>query len=190
MGLRRSFKPTNLVINSDFSKGTTGWVPSGSTIQASNNIMSIIGNGSVVSPGAVKTLATPYVSGKKIFIKCNFRVTNSSSDRLATILFDGVNYYLGPTQTVITANTWYALSGIITLMAGGSSVDIMLQHRYIDAATANGKVMEVQEVMAIDLTARFGAGLEPDLAWCDNNIPAWFDGTLGGGSFGGIGGLK
>lgn len=31
-------------------------------------------------------------------------------------------------------------------------------------------------LMIIDLTAAFGAGMEPDKAWCDENIP-YFDGT-------------
>jgi hypothetical protein len=46
---------------------------------------------------------------------------------------------------------------------------------YADAATANGKVMEVQEILAIDLT---GTHMESwTAAQINNSLPKWFDGT-------------
>lgn len=42
--------------------------------------------------------------------------------------------------------------------------------------------MEVKEVMAIDLTARFGAGIEPSAADCALRYANWFDGMKSSGS--------
>ena len=63
---------------------------------------------------------------------------------------------------------------------------ILIRHRYVDAATANGKVMEVQKVLSINLTATFGAGNEPSLGERNLLFNNYFEGegnVLGTGRF-------
>lgn len=74
----------------------------------------------------------------------------------------------------------YSASNVFTATTGGSFSD-GVTHTYADAATANGKVANVQYQLLIDLTALFGAGNEPTVAQMDALMAqfpnSWFDGT-------------
>ena len=193
MGLRRSFKPTNLVQNGDFSKGTAGWSNGGTgTISASNNICTHIGNGAILTNQLVTSISNISVSGEKIYCRAKMKVTNTDCTKINLTIRDSSNPYTDVVyQNTPVQNQVYLLSGIKTIPAGASGNNsIAVNSNYSSAAIAKDKVMEIQEVTAINLTALFGAGNEPDKAWCDLNIPAWFDGTLGNGVIGSIGGLK
>lgn len=180
MGIRRSFRPTNLVTNGNFINGDN-WTPSGGTESVANNIYTFTGNGGNTYPYSAQTVAS-IVVGRKYYLSCKARVTNAVATTIA------LQYYSTPRIAVNypVINQWYKITGVITATETGNRV--LFQHTYADAATANGKVMEVQQVLAIDLTALFGAGNEPTQAWCDLNIPNWFDGTLSGGKR--IGGIR
>ncbi len=54
------------------------------------------------------------------------------------------------------ANEWVELSGVMTA-GSGSSGRFLISHEYADAATAEGKSIEVDYLSVIDLTAAFGA---------------------------------
>lgn len=170
----------NSVANGNFANGTTGWNAANSSITASNNTLSNTGNGGSANP-YFKTSNTIIASvhGKKIYSKARVRVTNANCLSISFALRYGTtNFptaaYGNPQINNPVQNQWYNISSIVALNSSdtGFSSDciVLTQHSYADSATANGKVMEVQQAMAVDLTAIFGSGNEPDIDWCDANI--------------------
>lgn len=177
MGLRRSFKPTNLVANGDFSKGTTGWSAVGAeSVSVSDSVVTFTPN--AIFGGLRSTSFSPVlVLNDKYYLTVDVMTTDSTF----YINFGGTNGTVKPAGS----GNWEKLTEIIIVSDIAKS--------YYDTNTAKSSSFvstSLRKIMAINLTALFGAGNEPDQAWCDLNIPAWFDGTLGGGVIGSIGGLK
>lgn len=164
----KTFAYENKFINPTFNS-TSNWGTNGAILSASNNILFITGSGSIFGPAALQSNVLQYGSGKKIFIQAKMKVTNSSCASqavlaIATGMTTLTNSYSNPVN-----GTEYIRSSIFTLGAGGSgNVEFRLRHNYADAATANGKVMEVREAFVIDLTSLYGAGNEPTAADCAN----------------------
>ena len=173
----KSFVYTNRCNNGNFANGTTGWAANGSSISSNNGVLACTGNGSDVNPRFYQATVT-WALNKKIYIRAKTKVTNS--------LCNNLKYWLscpGMTtkQLTIASNPTqdqeYNLGAIGILTAGGSgSVYAQIIHNYADVATANTKVMQVQDVIIIDLTSLYGAGNEPSATDCDN-IFKFVDGT-------------
>ncbi|NJD04666.1 MAG: hypothetical protein FIA99_19175, partial [Ruminiclostridium sp.] len=175
---------TNIVANGNFANGTTGWTPAYGVLSTANNILSVTANGTNYYVRSDETTSSPIIAGHKYYAQAKMRITNSSCLRIGISIdgstggIDAYTYQESPAP-----NQWYLISTIYTTTDHTGNVLIRLRETYPDAATANGKVMEVKEVMAIDLTSRFGAGNEPDAATCASRYANWFDGTkstLGG----------
>jgi hypothetical protein len=160
-------KENNLVVNGDFSNGTTGWnraVAHGrdSTISASSNTLTVVG--ASASQAGVNSGSGVFQDNKKYYCRCIAKVTND--------ICQSISLRRGANTGIITINNpvknqQYTLSGVITTGIVGTESFIQVFHQYVDNATATGKVMEIQQVSTIDLTALFGAGNEPTLAQCD-----------------------
>jgi hypothetical protein len=153
-------KENNLVVNGDFSNGTNGWDANNSTFTVSSNTLTNIGSGTFLTPQSLQNLA--FIATHKYYISANVRVTNSVC--LSIAIFD-TQTDIFKSQANPIQNTWYRLGVMGT--AGNTNSALIIRHTYVDAVTANGKVMEVQDVSVLDLTALFGAGLEPTQAQCD-----------------------
>lgn len=170
---RTEFEAANRVANGDFSNGSVGWTASNATLSTSNGSLIVTGNGSFSAGWASQPITKQ--SNNKYYIRAKARVTNSNCVRMQLGIGDAV----GLNKNAPAINTWYDLSYIAT----HSTVDnnIYLYHHYADATIASGKVMEVGNVLAIDLTATFGAGKEPTLAEMDRLMArfpnSWFDGV-------------
>lgn len=195
MGMRRSFRPTNIITNGNFAKGTTGWAAFNGTISVANNMLTGTGNGGSATPDTTSDSAVDVVTNKKIFMSALLKVTNSDCTGLSTRMSGSTGGSSIPVGTVAipAINQAYRVSGIATIDgAQTGKVRVILRHAYADAGTANGKVMIAREVMSIDIStlpAEIQAMSDANIkAFCDT-IP-WFDGTMSGGSMGGIGGLK
>lgn len=151
----------NLVTNGDFSNGTTGWTAFNGTHVVANNIYSITGNGISRFVYTEKSLPT---KNSKYYIKLKFRVTNTSATQIYVHMLgrtSGGKYNVINIPTPIQ-NTWYERTAITDITnAVGTDIIFRVVEEYVDNPTANGKVMEVQQVSCIDLTAIFGAGNEP-----------------------------
>src|SRR5690606_22303606 len=77
------------------------------------------------------------------------------------------------------------LSGIITGnddTANNAYNQLRLYQYYPDATVASGKMMEVKEIIAINLTQGFGMGNEPTLEEINKYYTKWFVGTKNLGS--------
>jgi hypothetical protein len=175
---------TNIVSNGNFGDGTTGFVASGSVISAGSNTLSITGNGDDQYPQCRHTTTIPLALSKIVYIKFKARVTNASCQIISTLVTStggGGNIQTSALQNNPVQNQWYTISGLSTIPVGFTpgNIKINLISQYADAATANGKVMEIQEVLTISLTDNFGAGNEPNITECDAIFSNWFDGAIG-----------
>ena len=175
----RNLSVTNIVTNGDFTD-TSGWNAYASTLSAASNTLSVTGDGS----GEVA--ATNQSTGSAIGITDYYntvflvRVTNASCTKIY-IQYDGstggtnkdVWTQLNPIQ-----NTWYSVSIKDTPPADATgNFRFTINHAYADAATQNGKVMEIKSVVIVNATDDFGSSFEPSTAWSTANLLPWFDGT-------------
>lgn len=166
---------TNLVTNGDFSNGITGWYGSNSTISVANNTMTSTGNGGAAACVTYQALTSKKVT-QKLYVRIKMRVTNSVCNNLGFSIGGGGHTL----KSHPTANEWYTMSAIHTMPNDNAVVYFDPYHEYTDATTANGKIMEVKNVLILDLTAIFGAGNEPTVeqinAILSKFINSWFDG--------------
>jgi hypothetical protein len=175
---------TNIVSNGSFD-GTTDWSASEGTISAGFNTLSITGNGTGTQPQAIQTTGATWTEGNKIYVKVKYRVTNSSCLGMKISLFGSTSGGgIVHTDATPTINEWYTASEVAELPAGSGYIKVIPYHVYADAGTANGKVMQCQYAIAIDLTDIWGAGCEPskeeiDLIVYNQSTPTqWFDGSI------------
>jgi hypothetical protein len=162
----------NLVKNGDFSIGKINWFNFDSVVTVASNTATITGNGG--QPYTSFGQFIVFASNHKMYYKYTARVTNSSC-----LYFRGRSHmtdYADINVYTPVANQWYTLS--TSYVESGSGLgSLEFTEMYADAATQNGKVMEVRGVIMVDLTAMFGAGNEPDTATCDKLFPAYFEGV-------------
>lgn len=170
---------TNFVKNGNFANGTSSWASTTSgTLSANNNTLVHTGNGTnaVCAARNIGSLLK-WEQASKIFIRATARVTNANASQI----FLRVDRETG-SVTVVTRinspvqNQWYTLYGIVTRTDQSGKAMARIDHMYADAATANGKVMEVREVFVINLDQC------PELAnltadQINTRIPHWFDST-------------
>lgn len=174
----------NEVVNGNFAS-TSGWSGHSATISAASNTLSVLGTGTAPYPQFSRTTAMPYGNAHKIYFKAKYRVTNAVCTKILFFMTaSGMTTILGDPKNTPADGVYYTDSKILTTAPGGSgNITIYMAHYYADAASSNGKIMEVQNYIVIDLTARFGAGNEPTAAQMDALLAAyapttlWFDGT-------------
>lgn len=166
---------TNIVPNNNFAN-TTGWEATAATLAADSNILSVTGNGTNALLYTNDANIGIRVLGMTYYGRVKARVTNSSCTKLRLVVAGGGIYDINSPA----ANQWYDMSVNRAATGSGNSV-ISVQAYYADAATANGKVAQVQESIVLDLTARFGSGVEPTAAqvkrWLDIFSASWFVST-------------
>lgn len=167
----------NEVVNGNFV-GTTGWSSTGANLSATSNILTATGTGAGSSIYAYQTTNVDVILNKKLYYKGLVRVTDAlctsiklilSSTTGADIIIQTIN---NPVQ-----NQWYTISavGVNTGTQSGKN-RFQLSASYADATTQNSKVMQVQQAMCIDLTTKYGTGLESTVVQCDVIYANWFDG--------------
>lgn len=162
---------TNLVTNGDFSNGTTGWTGVNTNLSPASNTLTGTGTGG--GSNLLITQSYAFVNGRKYYLKTRVRTLSSVSTQLS-FGSNLVNLF----QVTPVQNQWYAWSSILSATTDNSFRFI---NSYATAAAQNGQQMEVQYVLAIDLTAIFGAGKEPSAIQMDNMLStftnSWFNGT-------------
>lgn len=168
---------TNVLQNGNFDD-LTGWTAGTRATHAiANNILSNTGNGANANPFEAQVfLQTPPTAGDKYYNRIKWRVTNSLATAL-NIMIGYENMASAFIRTTYTANTWYTDSGIAAVPASLTKLDVSYYHQYSSTADANGAVLEIQDAFTVNLTALFGAGKEPTVAFCDAFFKNWFEGT-------------
>jgi hypothetical protein len=147
----------NLVTNGDFSS-TSGWNANTCSIAVSNNELIVSVTTNTASGGVYRTL--PTISGNKYYISAEINAKYSNAFKI------GLNT-LTPTWTPSVPNTWTKTSIVQT--ANANNMLIVFYHDVISNYII-GDTFKIRNAFSVDLTAIFGAGNEPDQAWCDKYL--------------------
>lgn len=159
---------SNIEINGNFANGTTGWTAIFATASVTNNKLSLTGDGTSAS-FLTRQNTKPTTLNNKYFVKAKARVLDANCQSI-NLRVNGTDVKVVNTPV---ANTWYELTALVT----GTGTSIYLDEiraYYADAITANGKTMEIQEVVIIDLTTQ--ADTETDLTKLSQKY-SFVDGT-------------
>ncbi|MCX7715052.1 MAG: hypothetical protein N2171_04930 [Clostridia bacterium] len=168
----------NLISGGNFPSTTSAWSAYGAeTITSiSNNILTTTGTNAATGGGAITIANTKLIAGHKYYYNTvQLKVNNSSASRVRIELYSdnkagSVLFVQGTEYTNPIADTWYKLSSVNTVTTQTDYIRLQFYHSYADAATHSSKVLSAKNAGVYDLTAIFGAGNEPTLAWCDANI--------------------
>jgi len=173
----------NEIINGDFSKETTptGWHTQGSSFYIRNNALTLYTSTSSI-PAIWQETKIPYGPNKKIYMRALIKPKNDNLNRMRLVAYSDVTgnaiQYLNFPD--LQENVQTLISGVFTMPTEGSG-DIRLQIRaeYPNEELASGEEVEIQKVLAIDLTETFGQGNEPSTEQMDEIINGlqgqWFD---------------
>ncbi len=162
----------NLVSNPQFDSGTTDWVSSSgsSNTIVETNILENTGLGTQ-NVGEARQYVPAYILNHKYYAKGRVRITNTDATSIKLRMYSGASQDFDEVS-LLSQNLWYELSGIVVVSETNISNLIYMTHYYANTTDANGAVMEIDGtedngILMMDLTDIFGAGNEPDLAFCD-----------------------
>lgn len=172
---------TNHIENGDFRSGTDKWSAlSGSNITHGDKALNVNGNGNTFMVRAYQYSGIPYKLGSKVYVRAEFEINNDNCNRAGFYIRSSSAPASNETfimQTSPNKNKKFIMSGVvdITDAKGSGFVGVYARADYEDGATANGTVMKVRNVIALNLTEDFGKGNEPDRESLDNLISAYPD---------------
>ena len=182
---RKTRTLTNLVSNGNFADGTTGWEAANSTQSAENGIYTNTGDGSGAFPYGRHATLTPPTINHKYYLSAYITPRNDNVQSM-NIMIDTASSsgFIGKTVNTPTNGAIYFLSGVVTFSQSFPAQYLRFKatHAYANAETANGKAIDVQNVLLYDLTDTFGAGNEPTAAEMDallaDNGVTYHDGAI------------
>jgi hypothetical protein len=140
-----NFPIKNYIANGNFSQGIAGWASLGGTsvISATNNIMSVVGNGASAVAGAFKETMIQNITGKKLYVRAILKVTNAECLTLRIRIGGTTGGSIDINKATPLNNELYAISGVVTLtseITGG--IRLSLIHIYNTSAIANGRTIK------------------------------------------------
>jgi len=149
----------NLLANSDFSQGTTGWTPRYATISVSDKIMSVVGSGGISGKPRVTTPFT-FEGNHKYYVSARVQAQDSECeeirvrvDSLSTTGF--IANIKNPEQGM-----WYDIGG--TFENDNAQSGLRIEGLWESAEAAIGKTYKIEHVLVINLTTDLGEGNEPN----------------------------
>jgi len=166
----------NQCTNGDFPTVTTGWAASASVLSIASAACVVTGDGSAAEVGIYQDNAAVLNVAHKYYVRATVKVTNADCQNIK-LDYDGSTAGTATTkdtQATPENGTTYVLSALDAPPADATgTLKISIHHDYADAATANTKVMTLDNVFVIDVTNVFGAGTEPNLATMDGYVSAF-----------------
>ena len=185
-----TYQLRNMITNGGFENGATGWRTTmiATTDGLENEVVSNVSKSGTKSihiyprGWQVQKLSGAISTGDKLYLGASIYQKAST--------YNGIHCSLGVNRDKGTGS-WYGqfispLEGRITfttitddfirfglIVAGGDDTDIFTQIGADSSSTSDGYI---DDIVVINLTKTFGAGNEPDLAWCNANIE-YFEGT-------------
>lgn len=159
----RTVSVANIITNGNYENGATGWDNIGlSSMTVTNGVMTTVANSFAGRPSQ----AVDCTLGHTYYIQSRFK-TISPSVSLALTRLDRADLLVAHSGS----GNFETLSarGVITS-------DISVSMFILDYRSSAWTATDIDYMLAIDLTAAFGAGSEPTKAWCDANI-SYFDGA-------------
>lgn len=128
---------------------TTGYVASNSVLSIASEKLLITGDGGNLVARATYNLKQLFISGLRLTVRVRARVTNAVCTAFEFNV-DGSTGGAGQVKSIATPNQdqWYDIDDIVIDPGDWTGVaQIKISHIYADAATANGKVMEIEYVI-------------------------------------------
>lgn len=146
----------NGIPNGDFSNGLTGWTLFQATGSVVNGIANITptSNNNMTNNEHLQTLVT-FLASQKYYVAAY--VKGSTSVRLRRS-----NYILG---TITQGGTWQLIG-----MVYSYGTELSRNYGIWDGALSDWTTFQCAKIVFINLTALFGVGNEPDIAWCHEQI--------------------
>lgn len=138
---------TNLVSNSNYSNGTTGWIATGVTMNVSGGELSFL---ATLNKGRVGQILT-YNVGDKIYRSVNIKATSN---------------LVGLGRATATY-VYHTGSGNYERLSNITVADATMYTSIIDNRTSAWTTVYVKDVLTVNLTALFGTGLEPTQSEAD-----------------------
>ena len=159
---------TNLVKNGDFRNGLTGWNYYGSRgslipgAAAATGTGAITGVGLYTGPG----YRTPAMPGHRIYVEARMRVRKAGATTMRVELSDGTTRLNAAESKTPGQDVWTTVAGIAVVPDSytGKEMQVYATGYWPDAATANGATVEIDHVLALDLTEIYGSDAIPSLA--------------------------
>jgi type IV pilus assembly protein PilA len=166
----------SLIVNGDFSNGSSGWSSSYGTINVSNNVATVTNTSSTYSNfvRGTASILSDQLQNHIIFLKATMRIKGSSSNHIYIGSSNGLGN-LSPAESsriVATpeADKWYDVYGTINYGIGTNTSQIVkIYMTYGDSTLAFNKQMEVKDVIVLDLTSMYGSSI-PSADNIYNNI--------------------
>jgi len=155
----------NLLTNSDFSNGTTGWSGNSGTLAATGGIGTVTGTAGTFS---IFQQTVSLVAGRVYYLNVRARVNQAGCSSISTYSGSGSPVYM---VTSPASGAWNTATAQFTATAAYATINI---YQYYGSAAANlGATMDVDYATLIDLTAAFGAGFEPSKDEMDKLMAQW-----------------
>lgn len=168
---------TNLITNGDVERNADGW----EVVEGALTRISFTSGSAALKLAATEadqdmsfksTDTIALIKSHKYYI--SFRVAQyGDATKVIKVLWpDDSSIPLGTAATPQTG-TWYRASNVASVAHNSSGMySIRFEVSGVDAS----QFTYFDQMMLVDLTAAFGAGNEPTVAWCNENI-SYFDGT-------------
>lgn len=165
---------TNLIRNGDVTASSDGWkqVTGTLTREALAPDTHVLKLAAVDDQGACFETAyhVPLIASHKYYLRYRI-MSNCDADSLATVAWPN-NV---ATNMLLSLNVWHYIAEILDM---SSAVSGNYPVQFSIGTTISGQYVYYDKLQLIDLTADFGAGSEPDTAWCNENIPIYFEGRI------------
>lgn len=171
---------TNLIANGDFETDINGWVNVVGEISRTTFSNSEDDALKLTSTADNQNICFELSTGISLIASHKYY----TSQRVAQLVQDNctIQQFWPSTATVpisigtlATQNNWYWHQRILDVSGATSGVYPL---RFTVPGAANNKWAYFDKIVLVDLTVAFGAGNEPDLAWCKANVPKYFDGSM------------
>ena len=155
-----SLDSENIVVNPDFSDGTTGWIAEQSSISVSNGVLTITPLGTANYAGSLQVIN--WDAGEKFYNKVRIRATTPNIGYIDFTVSAGGNKPYLPMIYNPVQNQWYEVSGIYTpnvkatqLKINGGKKTTITSEQFVDER------MEIDYVMAYNITDLVTRGILP-----------------------------
>jgi hypothetical protein len=153
-------------------------------LAVADNVLTVTGT-SVVYFRAVEDLSSKFIINHKYYVRYDVKVSNVTNFTSAAYAIrdgeSGTNYAAstGTSQLEnVAANTWYTVSSIGTATVTSTN-NMRLQLQFLYSSDPTGKIGYLRNLIAIDLTDKYGPDNEPSKAQMDAIVDSypnsWFN---------------
>jgi len=160
----------NMVTNNSFESSLTGWTGKGeisSTVYHSGKKSFYVNDVDTINGVWIyQTLNAP--AGHKMFASVYSRYTKGTYGGTLGFTNNGADGVAAKLSKAYP-NQWYYNSFVLTMPSKRTTFQI-------GSSIADTGTIYLDDILVFDLTAIFGAGLEPDINWCNKHVK-YFSGT-------------